>query len=139
MPHTHLGTPGPSNLLEAPAYDTKIGKLPEDSLQDRGSPEASLPSRECFPRTMSRCCEESCPYTQEDLDDHGGYSPRYSIALALYKYQTSRRSTSQSPVSRRSRAPRRGGVYSSAEIIWLHQLVPSVGSVEERQDATQEE
>ncbi|KZV14544.1 hypothetical protein F511_42588 [Dorcoceras hygrometricum] len=43
------------------------------------------------------------------------------------------------PVARRSQAPRRGGICSSAEVIWLHQLVPSVGSVEERQDATQEE
>ncbi|KZV33935.1 hypothetical protein F511_04160 [Dorcoceras hygrometricum] len=53
--------------------------------------------------------------------------------------QTSRRSTNQPPIARRFRAPRRGGMCSSAEIIWLHQLAPSVGNVEGRQDVTKEE
>ncbi|KZV33134.1 hypothetical protein F511_18150 [Dorcoceras hygrometricum] len=48
-------------LTQSPAYDTKIGKSPEGSPQDRDSPEASLPSREYLPRTLSRRDEESCP------------------------------------------------------------------------------
>ncbi|KZV52144.1 hypothetical protein F511_07099 [Dorcoceras hygrometricum] len=42
--------------------------------------------------------------------------------------QKTRRSIIQSPVARRSRAPRRGGVCSSAEVIWLHQIdTPTMG------------
>ncbi|KZV53013.1 hypothetical protein F511_27629 [Dorcoceras hygrometricum] len=77
--------------LEAPTYDTKIGRSPEDALQDRDFPEASLPFRECFPRTMSRRDEESCPDVEE----------KHLLSTS----------------ARRSRASRRGGVGSSAEII----------------------
>ncbi|KZV56851.1 hypothetical protein F511_27410 [Dorcoceras hygrometricum] len=35
------------------------------------------------------------------------------------------------PVARHDRAPRRGGISSRLRLIWLHQLPPSMGNVEE--------
>ncbi|KZV46925.1 hypothetical protein F511_06167 [Dorcoceras hygrometricum] len=68
--HNHLGIRGSSSQLEAPTYDTKIGRSPEDALLDRDLPEASLPFRECFPMTMSRRDEESCRYVSPYADEY---------------------------------------------------------------------
>ncbi|KZV36396.1 hypothetical protein F511_03837 [Dorcoceras hygrometricum] len=51
--------PRTEHCTTSPTNGIKIGESSEDLFRDRASPEASLPVREHFPRTMSRCKEES--------------------------------------------------------------------------------
>ncbi|KZV22034.1 cysteine-rich receptor-like protein kinase 35 [Dorcoceras hygrometricum] len=97
-PHKHLGTRGPSSSLETPTCATKIENRSRTRVKIGSLPEDSLPVREYLPRINLDVVKS--PTWREDPENHGESPPRYSLptAIALYKYQTSRRSISHLPV-----------------------------------------
>ncbi|KZV18851.1 chromosome transmission fidelity factor [Dorcoceras hygrometricum] len=117
-PYYHLGTRGPSTAPQARPTVSRSVNRPKTCSK------TGLRPRPLY--LFESSSRGQCPDVRKSL---------LRIRLSLHIKKKHSLSTS----ARRSRASRRGGVGSSAEIIWLHQLVSSVGNVEERQDANKED
>ncbi|KZV21258.1 hypothetical protein F511_23383 [Dorcoceras hygrometricum] len=153
---THISssgvTRGPSDTLHSRPTILSSGYFPRTLYQDQVLPEDSLPVRGYFPRTMSRRDGEfssdprrsrrryRSPEISAEICSSQPPSPSINTRHQGEVFSALLCSIPDVVPDGPSSISRRGGASSSIEVIWLHQLAPSVGNVEERiQDTTQED
>ncbi|KZV51834.1 myosin-9-like [Dorcoceras hygrometricum] len=133
-PHNHIGTRVPNSSLKTSTYATKIGNHPGTRYQDEGVARSEIgfcPRPYYHFGSVSR---GPCLDVMKSPAQRGSRGTRRIIAEIFSfpppspsintRRQEEEPSAYQCPTLPNSR---RDGVSSSAEIIWLHQLVSSVG------------